>query len=73
MGAPVKAPPKYDLYSAAFRATTDATYARMREDDPVFCQPGLDGETPIWFVSRYDDVVAILLDDDASSSIRRSR
>ena len=64
MSAPVKAPPKYDLYSAAFRATTDATYARMREDDPVFCQPGLDGETPIWFVTRYDDVVAILLDDE---------
>jgi cytochrome P450 len=64
MGAPVKAPPKYDLYSAAFRASTHETYARMREDDPVFRQPGLDGETPIWFVTRYDDVVSILVDDD---------
>lgn len=64
MGAPVKAPPRYDLYSAAFRATTHATYARMREDDPVLRQPGLDGETPIWFASRYDDVVAILRDDE---------
>jgi cytochrome P450 len=55
---------KYDLYSDAFRADTYATFARMREDDPVFCQPGLDGETPIWFVSRYDDAVAVLLDDE---------
>ena len=36
----------------------------MREHDPVFRQPGLDGETPIWFVTRYDDVVAVLLDDE---------
>jgi cytochrome P450 len=55
---------KYDLYSDAFRADTYATFARMREDDPVFCQPGLDGETPIWFVSRYDDAVTVLLDDE---------
>ena len=36
----------------------------MREHDPVFQQPGLDGETPIWFLTRYDDVVAMLLDDE---------
>ncbi len=55
---------KYDLYSSDFRSTTHQTYARMRDDDPVFRQPGLDGETPIWFVTRYDDVVAVLLDDE---------
>lgn len=64
MSAPVKAPTKYDLYSAAFRTTTHETYARMREDDPVFRQPGLDGETPIWFVTRYEDVVSLLVDDE---------
>ena len=36
----------------------------MREHDPVFCQPGLDGETPIWWVTRYDDAEAVLLDDE---------
>jgi cytochrome P450 len=36
----------------------------MRERDPVFCQPGIDGETPIWFVTRYDEAVAVLLDDE---------
>lgn len=55
---------KYDLYSDAFRADTYATFARMREQDPVLCQPGLDGETPIWFVTRYEDAEAVLLDDE---------
>ena len=55
---------KYDLYSDSFRTDTYATFARMREDDPVFCQPGIDGETPIWWVTRYDDAEAVLLDDE---------
>ena len=55
---------KYDLYSDAFRADTYATFARMREEEPVLCQPGIDGESPIWFVTRYDDAEAVLLDDE---------
>src|SRR5512133_189966 len=55
---------KYDLYSDEFRAQTYETFARMRETDPVLCQPGIDGETPIWFVTRHDDVVNVLLDDE---------
>src|SRR5690348_13328128 len=55
---------KYDLYSDEFRADTYATFARMREHDPVLCQPGIDGQTPIWFVTRYDDAEAVLLDDE---------
>jgi len=55
---------KYDLYSDAFRTDTYATFTRMREDDPVFRQPGIDGETPIWWVTRYDDAEAVLLDDE---------
>jgi cytochrome P450 len=57
-------PPKYDLYSDDFRARTYSTFAQMRVDDPVLCQPGLDGETMIWFVTRHDDVVRVLLDDE---------
>ena len=49
---------RFDLYSHDFRLATHETYARMREESPVHLQPGLDGETPIWFVTRYDDVVA---------------
>lgn len=54
----------YDLYSHEFRVATHETYARMREESPVHLQPGLDGETPIWFVTRYDDVVALLTDSE---------
>lgn len=55
---------RYDLYSHEFRLTTHETYAQMREESPVHLQPGLDGETPIWFVTRYDDVVALLTDNE---------
>ena len=55
---------RYDLYSHEFRVATHETYARMREESPVHLQPGLDGETPIWFVTRYDDVVALLTDSE---------
>jgi cytochrome P450 len=55
---------KYDLYSEEFRANRFEVYARMREQDPVLLQPGIDGETPIWFLTRYEDVVAVLVDDE---------
>jgi cytochrome P450 len=55
---------RYDLYSPEFRATTHETYARMREESPVHVQPGLDGETPIWFATRYADVVELLTDNE---------
>jgi cytochrome P450 len=54
---------KYDLYSHDFFADAYSTFAQMRENDPVFCQPGLDGKTPIWWVTRYEDAEAVLLDD----------
>ena len=55
---------RYELYSDEFRADPYAVFAQMRERDPVFRQPGMDGETPIWFVTRHDDVAAVLLDDE---------
>ena len=57
------APRKYDLYSEEFFQNAYATFDRMRENDPVVCQPGLDGETPIWFVTRFAEAEAVLLDD----------
>jgi cytochrome P450 len=55
---------KYDLYSDEFRAQTYETFAQMRANDPVFCQPGIDASTMIWFVTRHDEVVEVLLDDE---------
>jgi cytochrome P450 len=54
----------YDLYGDRFRASTHETFARMRADDPVCRHSGRDGRTMLWFVSRYDDVVSLLLDDE---------
>ena len=55
---------RYDIYSADFRAAPHRVFARMREQDPVLRQPGLDGETPIWFLTRHEDVAAVLMDDE---------
>lgn len=55
---------RYDIYGAEFRADPHRVFAQMRAQDPVFQQVGLDGETPIWFVTRYEDVAAVLLDDE---------
>jgi cytochrome P450 len=55
---------KYDLYSAEFRAHPYRVFARMRDSDPVLRQPGFDGATPIWFLTRHEDVAAVLMDDE---------
>jgi len=55
---------KYDLYSAEFRKHAHEVYAYMRKEDPVLQQPGINGKTPIWFVTRYTDVEKVLLDSD---------
>ena len=54
---------KYDLYSQDLKNDPYPVFARMRADDPVFCQPGLHGEALIWFLTRYEDVQALLHDD----------
>ena len=36
---------KYYLYNQAFKSDAYRTFAAMREEDPVFRQPGLDGES----------------------------
>jgi cytochrome P450 len=55
---------KYDLYSQELKNDPYPVFDRMRADDPVFSQPGIDGQTLIWFVSGYDDVRALLNDDE---------
>lgn len=53
---------KYDLYSQDFNRNAYATFAEMRTHDPIHRQIGLDGVTPIWFFSKYEDIDAILRD-----------
>jgi cytochrome P450 len=52
----------YDLYGDAFRVQAHQIYARMRAEAPVFQQAGLDGQTPIWFVTGAAEVEQVLLD-----------
>jgi cytochrome P450 len=54
---------KYDLYSQTFSQHAYEIFARIRREGPVFQQPGIDGQTPIWYVSRFEDVEAMLKDD----------
>ena len=54
---------KYDLYSPEFRKNSHAIFAEMRREAPLIKQIGIDGETPIWFVTRYAEAQQVLLDD----------
>lgn len=51
---------KYSLYGPLFKTDTHGTYARMRDEDPV-C-PHIEEGRRKWFISHYDDVIAVLHD-----------
>jgi cytochrome P450 len=52
----------YELYGAEFRRNDRAIYARMRAEAPVVQQPGIDGQTPIWFVTGAAEAEQVLAD-----------
>lgn len=54
---------EYDLFSPAFKADPFPTFAAMRERDPVYAHAAPDGRT-IWYVTRYEDVAAVLRDEE---------
>ena len=53
----------YDLYSQDFSRHAYEIFKTIRQTQPILQQPGFDGHTPIWFISRYEDVDALLHDD----------
>lgn len=55
---------KYDLYSQALKNDPYPVFAAMRANDPIFRQVGIDGQTPIWFLTAYEDVQALLHADE---------
>lgn len=57
--------PRYTLYGPAFKANPFPVYAAMRRDEPLCYHPGITGEGMIWFITRYDDVQAVLRDHTA--------
>ena len=52
----------YDLFGPAFKADPFTTFARLRQEAPIYAHHAPDGRV-IWYVTRYQDVVAILKDD----------
>jgi cytochrome P450 len=57
----MRSPLRLDLASPAFKADPYPTYARLREEAPVF-RSALGWRRSAWLVARYDDVGALLRD-----------
>jgi cytochrome P450 len=51
----------YDLFTPTFKSNPFPTFETLREERPIFAHTAPNGRT-IWYVSRYEDVVAILKD-----------
>lgn len=51
---------RFDLADPRFKADPHPTYARLRVEAPVF--RSRLGRRPVWLVTRYDDVAALLRD-----------
>ena len=54
---------QYDLFSPTFKADPFPTFARMRQETPIYAHQAPDGST-IWYITRYEDVSAVLRDDE---------
>ena len=54
---------QYDLFSPTFKADPFPTFARMRQETPIHAHQAPDGST-IWYITRYEDVSAVLRDDE---------
>ena len=55
-------PRPFDLFGPTFKANPYPTYAAMREQLPFHRRTTMDGQAAIWFITRYDDVNALLRD-----------
>ena len=53
----------YDLFSPHFKADPFSTFAAMRREAPIYAHRDRQGQT-IWYVTRYDDVLEVLKDND---------
>jgi cytochrome P450 PksS len=60
-----------DLFSPRFKADPFPTFAHMRENAPIYSHVAPDGAT-IWYITRYDDVIEVLRDNDTFVKNKRS-
>ncbi|HMF09468.1 MAG TPA: cytochrome P450, partial [Thermoanaerobaculia bacterium] len=61
-----------DLSSPAFKADPFPSLARLRAQEPVHMTAVSDG-TPVWLLTRYADVLALLQDGRFAKDRRRAR
>lgn len=54
---------KYDLFSSQFKADPFPTFAAMRAEAPIYAHHSPGGST-IWYITRQEDVTAVLKDND---------
>lgn len=54
---------RFDLYSPEAKKNIHEAFRKMREGGSWHRQAGLDGETPIWFVTGFEEVEALLKAD----------
>lgn len=62
---------RYDLFSHDFKANPFPTYAQMRQADPIYAHHPPNGQT-MWYITRYDDVLAVLKDTENFVKDQRS-
>lgn len=53
----------FDLFSPAFKRDPFTTFARMRQESPIYAHVSPGGATT-WYITRYEDVLAVLKDND---------
>ena len=51
----------YDLFSLTFKANPFSTFARMRQNAPIYAHKTPKGDT-VWYITRYQDVIQVLKD-----------
>jgi cytochrome P450 PksS len=54
--------PQENIVSSQFKANPFPFLARLRESEPVY-RTSLPDKTPVWLITRYDDVTALLRDE----------
>lgn len=60
---PEQANDQYDLFSPRFKADPFPMFAHLRAEAPVHAHQAPNGST-IWYITRYEDVTAVLRDDE---------
>jgi cytochrome P450 len=54
----------YDIWSAKTRANPQALYEQMRHEAPIYRAVGPQSGNNFWFITRYDDCMTVLKNDE---------